>query len=160
MTHNVRKGMPDPHLDKETFRTRFLHRYYDPQFAPCKSDLEALVDIAWDAYERSRKAPRTRKAGDRFEDPNYDLSEEWFATHEAIAAAGSRQADPAAPSRVLLIQASPRSEHTCPGEMPKTYRLADAHTHRLKMSPAARESQKFVGFDLWWNDRIPACQQG
>ena len=31
---------------------------------------------------------------------------------------------PAAPARILLINASSRSEHTCPGEMSKTFRLA------------------------------------
>ena len=29
------------------------------------------------------------------------------------------------PSRILLINGSPRSEHTCPAEMSKTYRLLE-----------------------------------
>ena len=33
--------------------------------------------------------------------------------------------DPAEPSRILLVNGSSRSEHTCPGEMSKTWRLVE-----------------------------------
>jgi multimeric flavodoxin WrbA len=48
---------------------------------------------------------------------------EWIAAREAIAAAERRQRDPSAPSRILGICASPRTDETCPGEMSKTFRL-------------------------------------
>ena len=34
--------------------------------------------------------------------------------------------DPSLPAKILIINASPRSQHTCPGEMSKTYRLVEA----------------------------------
>jgi hypothetical protein len=45
---------------------------------------------AWDAYSHSRKAPRTRKAGAEFADPDYDLSVDWLAARAAIADAQRR----------------------------------------------------------------------
>ena len=42
-----------------------------------------------------------------------------------IKDAEQRQKDPASPSRILLINGAARSEHTCPGEMSKTFRLAE-----------------------------------
>ena len=36
-----------------------------------------------------------------------------------------RHEDPSGPARFLLISASSRSEHTCPGEMSKSYRLVE-----------------------------------
>jgi multimeric flavodoxin WrbA len=38
----------------------------------------------------------------------------------------ARHGDRNLPSRVLIINRSPRSEHTCPGEISKTYRLVQA----------------------------------
>lgn len=82
--------------------------------------------MAWGAYEEGRKAPHTHPAGPGFQDPTYDLSDEWRAARDAIHAAEARQRDPATPDRILLVCASPRSEHTCPGEMSKTWRLLEA----------------------------------
>jgi multimeric flavodoxin WrbA len=67
--------------------------------------------------------PAQRKAGSEFHDPDYDLSTEWIAAREAVRAAQTRHDDSHGPSRILLIAGSARSEHTCPGEMSKSYRL-------------------------------------
>jgi multimeric flavodoxin WrbA len=80
--------------------------------------------VAWDAYEHSRKSPRTRKAGPEFADPDYDLAVDWIGARDAIRRAEQRHADRSRPA-ILLINCSPRSEHTCPGEMSKSYRLID-----------------------------------
>jgi multimeric flavodoxin WrbA len=82
-----------------------------------------LAAAAWDGYNHHRKAPLTRKAGPDFADPNYDLAVDWIAAQEAVKAAQARHEDPAGLSRFLLIACSARSEHTCPGEMSKSYRL-------------------------------------
>jgi multimeric flavodoxin WrbA len=119
----IRKGMPSPELSREAFEQRFKARFFDPAFAPLSREIQALADVAWNAYSEGRKAPRTRKAGPGFADPDYDLSVEWLAGRDAIAAAQRRHDDPAEPSRILLINGSARSEHTCPGEMSKTWRL-------------------------------------
>lgn len=130
-----RKGMPAVDLDHTTFRERFLSHFYDPAFAPLASELERASEIAWQAYKDARKAPRTRKAGPAFSDPGYDLSTEWIAARDAIEAAGELHADPDGPSRVLLINGSPRSEHTCPGEMSKSYRLMQTALTIFRQTP-------------------------
>jgi multimeric flavodoxin WrbA len=80
--------------------------------------------VAWDGYDRYRKNPRTRKAGPGFSDPDFELPVEWLDTRERILEADARRRDGGAPTRILLICASPRSDDTCPGEMSKTFRLA------------------------------------
>ncbi len=71
-----------------------------------------------------RKSPRTRPAGGAFADPTYELSIEWLATKAAIDRAQREHDDSGRPGRVLLICASARNDTTCPGEMSKSYRMA------------------------------------
>jgi multimeric flavodoxin WrbA len=120
-----RKGMPSPRLDEATFKRRFLARYIDPAFEGLGAELEAVAAAAWDAYAHQRKAPRTRSAGEGYADPDYELALDWLHAKAAVAAAQARHDDPDGPCRVLIVNGSPRSEHTCPGEMSKSYRLAE-----------------------------------
>src|SRR5438067_2502940 len=119
-----REGMPSPQLDEAEFKRRFLGQFSDPGFDALATELARVGDAAWDAYINSRKAPRTRKAGAGYADPDYDLALDWIAASEAVEAAARQHDDAAAPNRILLINGSSRSEHTCPGEMSKTFRLA------------------------------------
>jgi multimeric flavodoxin WrbA len=48
------------------------------------NELSKVAAAAWDAYENSRKSPRTRKAGNEFSDSGYDLSLDWLAARDAI----------------------------------------------------------------------------
>ena len=123
-TTQPRKGMPSPELDEAEFKRRFLSQFEDPCFESLAGDLVRVSGAAWDAYINARKAPRTRKAGAGYDDPDYELSIDWIAAAAAIAEASRRHADAAAPTRILLVNASSRSEHTCPGEMSKSFRLA------------------------------------
>ena len=118
-----RKGMPSPRLTRAEFRERFMARYPDPAFAPLQAELDAICAAAWDAYSHHRKSPLTRKAGEGFADPAYDLAVDWLEARDRIAEAQERFEDPKSRQRVLLINGSARSEHTCPGEMSKSYRL-------------------------------------
>ena len=120
-----RKGMPSPQLDEATFRERFLSRFIDPAFDRLSDELDAIAAAAWDGYSNHRKAPKTEKAGAGYADPDYDLAVDWLAAKAAIAAAQMRHDDRDGPCRVLIVNASSRSEHTCPGEMSKSYRLAE-----------------------------------
>jgi multimeric flavodoxin WrbA len=115
--------MPPVKLSREEFERRYRSRFIDPAFKPLDRELSAIVDAAWDAYRNSRKSPVTRKAGPGFADPDYDISVDWLAAREAIAAAQRRHDDTGETPRILLINGSSRSEHTCPGEMSKTWRL-------------------------------------
>ena len=118
-----RKGMPSPKLDRQAFADRYRSRFNDPAFDPLRAKIDEIVAVAWDAYQDERKAPVTEKAGSGFADPDYDLAVDWRAAHDAIEAARTRHADPSGPLRILLINGSSRSEHTCPGEMSKSFRL-------------------------------------
>jgi len=120
---DVRKGMPTVQLSREEFGRRYRSRFADPVFEPLRRELDAIVDAAWDGYVNSRKAPLTRKAGSGFADPEYEVSVDWLAAREAILAAQRRHDDAGEMPRILLINGSSRSEHTCPGEMSKTWRL-------------------------------------
>jgi multimeric flavodoxin WrbA len=120
-----RKGTPSPRLAEAEFRRRFLGQFQDPAYDPLQAELGRIADAAWDAYSHSRKSPHTRKAGPGFADPDYDLSVDWTAAREAIREAERRHGDPALPARILLVCGSSRSEHTCPSEMSKTFRLTE-----------------------------------
>lgn len=129
-----RKGMPSPRLSEDEFRERFLGQFRDPAFDPLVAELDKVAAVAWDAYEHGRKAPRTRKAGAGFADPDYDLSVDWLAARAAIADAQRRHSDRSRPA-ILLINCSSRSEHTCPGEMSKSYRLVEIAREVFAASP-------------------------
>ena len=124
-TPEPRKGMPSPQLDEATFRQRFLARYIDPAFEPLKGELDKIAGAAWEGYSNHRKSPRTQKAGADYADPDYDLAVDWLHAKAACAAAQARHDDKNGPCRVLIINGSSRSEHSCPGEMSKSYRLAE-----------------------------------
>lgn len=118
-----RHGMPDPRLSEEEFKRRFLQSYVDPAFEPLAQELARIAAVAWDGYRNGRKSPRTRKAGADFADPEYELADDWREARDAIHQAQRRYEDAAGPARFLLVNCAARSEHTCPGEMSKSYRL-------------------------------------
>jgi multimeric flavodoxin WrbA len=118
-----RKGMPEVALDESEFRRRFLSQYADSAFDPLRAELDRIAGAAWDAYSHHRKSPRTRKAGPEFADPDYDLATDWIAAHEAVKMAQAEYEDPNQPPCILIVNGSSRSEHTCPSEMSKSWRL-------------------------------------
>lgn len=120
---DVRKGMPSVKLDRAEFERRYRSRFVDPAFKPLQREVDAIIGAAWDAYSNSRKSPETRKAGPGFADPNYEISTDWLKARDAIEEAQRSHDDPKQSSRILIINGSSRSEHTCPGEMSKTWRL-------------------------------------
>ncbi len=120
---DIRKGMPPVKLPREEFERRYKRQFVDPVFAPLRRELDAITAAAWDAYSHSRKAPLTRKAGAGFSDPDYDLAIDWLDARAKILEAQRRHDDADEAPRILVINGSARSEHTCPGEMSKTWRL-------------------------------------
>lgn len=157
-TPTPRKGMPDPHLDEATFRERFLSQYRDPAFTPLAKDLDRIAGVAWQAYKEGRKAPRTQKAGKAFADPTYDLSVDWIEARKAIQEAQKRHDDPKGPNRYLLINASSRSEHTCPGEMSKSYRMIELARHVLASKGSAVEILDLSRLASEYGRKIHPCK--
>jgi multimeric flavodoxin WrbA len=119
----VRKGQGPGKLSRSDFEARFRDRFFDPAFAAHEQAIRELIEVAWDGYQNSRKSPRTRKAGDGYADPEYDLSVEWLAAKAGIERAQQRHDDANGPSRVLLICGAARNDKTCPGEMSKSFRM-------------------------------------
>ena len=124
MSVDVRKGQAPPAMARDAFRERFRARFHDPAFRAEDAALDRLEEIAWQAYCGARKSPVTHKAGPGFADPDYDLSVEWDDTRKRLEAAQRKWGEPQTPSRVLVINGSPRNDGTCPGEMSKSFRLA------------------------------------
>jgi multimeric flavodoxin WrbA len=120
---SVRKEMPEVKLDETEFKRRYRARFADAGFDPWRDEIDRVTEAAWLGYSNSRKAPHTRAAGSGYVDPDYLLSVDWIFASEKIKEAERRQKDPAAPSRILLINGASRSEHTCPGESSKSWRL-------------------------------------
>src|SRR4051794_34507931 len=128
----VRTGQAQFPLSKTEFQDRFRARFADPQFRAHDSAIEELCEVAWDGYQQARKSPSTRKAGSEFADPEYELSVDWLAARVAIQTAQQRHEDTHATARVLLICGADRNDKTCPGEMSKTFRLAQIARETLR----------------------------
>jgi len=117
-----RKGMPSPKLGEVEFKRRYREQFFDPAFQSRDADIDELAEIAWRAYSDSRKSPITRKAGPEFAHPDYDMSVDWLSARggpDCPEKLRGRNAASAYSRRSL------RSEHTCPGETSKSYRLAE-----------------------------------
>jgi len=121
----VRKGQWPGQMSREVFHAHFQRPFFDPAFDPERGAIARLEEIAWDAYVNGRKAPKTEKAGQGFADPDYDMSVEWRKTRDALIEAEKRQKDKNARSRVLIVIGAARNDGTCPGEISKSFRLAN-----------------------------------
>ncbi len=135
----VRKEMPPRKLDREAFAARFRGQFAGESFDALGPELDRITEAAWQEYDAGNKAPRTAKAGPGYADPDYDLAVDWIAAKAAIDAAQARHEDPAGPSRILLVNGSPRTEHTCPGETSKSWRLAEIAREVLEAGHARVE---------------------
>jgi multimeric flavodoxin WrbA len=127
-----RKGQAPDQLDRAEFGHRYRLNFYDPAFDAERGAIARLEEIAWRNFSESRKAPRTVKAGSDFKDPDYDLSQEWLETRNRLIAAEAQQKNRATPTRILVICGSPRNDGTCPGEISKTWRLAQETCQQLR----------------------------
>lgn len=124
--------MPDPKLGEVEFKTRYRQQFADPAFSVLQTEIDRIAEVAWQAYVDSRKSPTTRKAGPGFANPDYDLSTDWIAARSAIDEAQARHDDKRHPPHVLIVNGSSRSEHTCPGEMSKSFRIANLSKDAIK----------------------------
>ena len=125
MPPTIRKGQAPDTLQRAEFHERFMQPFQDPAFKAEAEALRRIEVVAWEAYQDGRKAPVTRKAGPGYADPDYDLSVDWLEAKARIDAAQAAWGQPQTRSRVLLVNGSPRNDGTCPGEISKTWRMAE-----------------------------------
>ena len=121
---DVRKGQGDVKLSRDEFARRLGERFYDPAFDPIRADIDRIIETAWASYDEYPKSPRTRKAGPEFVDPEFELPIEWLEARAQVLEADRRHRNASLPRRILLVVAAARHDETCPGEMSKTFRLA------------------------------------
>lgn len=131
----VRLGQGDVKLTREEFARRVREQFYDPAFDSVRAEIDRIIDVAWNGYDVYRKSPRTQKAGPEFADPDYQLPVEWLETRARIVAAERHQKEPSTPRRVLLVCGAARHDETCPGEMSKSFRLAQAARETIQAVP-------------------------
>jgi len=128
----VVRGTPSVELSRAQFTARFRERFADSTFRAVDAQID---EVAWKNYIEYHKSPRTRRAGRGFADPDYEISLDWLEARTRIRAAERAHRDRRSPSRVLLINGSARSDQTCPGEMSKTYRLAQIARRAIARAP-------------------------
>lgn len=133
---HVRTGQGDVKLSRDEFERRFRERFYDPAFDRVAGEIDRIVEVAWESYDTYRKSPRTRRAGEGFADPEFELPIEWLQARAAIGAAQREHDQPDAPPRVLVVASSDRHDQTCPGEMSKTFRLAQLARQEIEKDGA------------------------
>jgi multimeric flavodoxin WrbA len=131
-TPEPRKGQGDVKLSRDEFERRLRERFADPAFDALAPQLHDIVEVAWKAYDEYHKSPRTAKAGSGFANPDFDLPIEWLETRSRIQAAQQEYDDAAARARVLLVCGAARHDQTCPGEMSKTFRLAQLARNEIE----------------------------
>lgn len=122
-------------LTKAQYRERFFARFYDPVYEAVRPELEKVFEKVWDSYIVYRKSPRLAPAGPGYAEPAFQVAVEWLEARAKIDAAEKRQKDPRSKSRILIVNGSTRSEHTCPGEISKTRRLAQAAQKIIESLP-------------------------
>jgi hypothetical protein len=85
-------------------------RFINPVFKPLESELNGIVNAAWDAYSNFRKSPVTRKAGRASPIRTNEISVDWLAAREAILAAQRQLDDASEKPRILLINGKNTAE--------------------------------------------------
>jgi multimeric flavodoxin WrbA len=160
MATDVRKGQAPPAHSRQAFGERFRARFFDPAFRAEDEAIARLEEIAWQAYCGARKAPITRKAGPEFKDPDYELSVEWYETRNKLLAAQQRWGEAATPSRVLVINCAPRNDGSCPGEMSKSFRLAQLAGAELQQGGLQADLLDLSLLTSDYDRRIPPCKAG
>src|SRR3954468_24297880 len=99
----VRTGQTPTKLSKSEFLRRWRDNFYDPEFEKVSAELDTVGEIAWQAYDDSRKSPRMRKAGPGFADPEHELSIEWLGARQKIIDAQKQHESSGSATRILLI---------------------------------------------------------
>jgi hypothetical protein len=118
------KGMPPVELDEAEFRRRFLAQFPTPAFDRSPRARPRRRRGGVGRLHPFAQVAGHRKAGPGYADPDYDMAVDWRAAKAAIDRAQANMRTPQPPC-ILIVNGSSRSEHTCPGEMSKSWRLLE-----------------------------------
>jgi multimeric flavodoxin WrbA len=155
---DVRKGQPSTKLTREAFERRLKERFFDPAFDAVRGEIDKVVDVAWDVYDEYKKSPRTRRAGAGFADPEFKLPIEWLEARDRMLEAQREHDDRGRPRRVLLVAGAARTDQTCPGEMSKTYRLAQLAKDELEQGQCAVDMLDLSDLTAEYGRQILPCK--
>jgi len=158
MAVEVRTGQPYAKLTRDEFTRRFMERFYDPAFDTVRGEIDRVAAVAWESYDTYRKSPRTRKAGPGFADPEFELPIEWLETRDRILDAQRAHEAPDAQPRVLLVCGAARHDKTCPGEMSKTFRLAQLAREEIEGAGAACDVLDLSALTVEYGRQILPCK--
>ncbi len=153
----VFKGQPGVRLSREQFVARYREQFVDPRFHEVAGALEQVIEVAWQNYEDSHKAPRKIKAGPEYQDPEYELSSDWVETRDRLLKAEAAQ-KVSPDHRILVINGSARNEHTCPSEAPKSYRLAQAAIDTITREGAIADFLDLSELTAAYGKKIHPCK--
>lgn len=152
-----RKGSPSPRLPEDEFKRRFRAQFTDPAFDDLPEALDKIAGAAWDVYAHSRKSPHTERAGEGHHDPDYQLATDWIRARHAIAAAEALHQESGS-RRILLINCSSRSEHTCSGEVSNSWRFAEIASEELRGGGATVERRDLSRLASDYGRQIHPCK--
>ncbi|MBC7743446.1 MAG: flavodoxin family protein [Bdellovibrionaceae bacterium] len=137
---DVRKGQIDVELSRKDFEKSIREKlFFDPSFKGLEVEIKKVIEQSWTNYIDYHKSPEKKKAGSSFMLPDFELSIEWLETSRKLKRAELIQKNSKTPSKILVICASPRNDQTCPGEMSKTYRLAQLAVKEIKAAKYEHE---------------------
>jgi multimeric flavodoxin WrbA len=153
----IRKGQPYHKLTHDEFVRRFWERFHDPAFDPMREEIARLAEIAWTNHDKYHKNPRTRKAGPGFADPEFELPIEWLDARDRIQQA-QRDHDAAGAARILIVCGAARHDKTCPGEMSKTFRLADLAREEAQRGGASCDLLDLSALTVEYGRQILPCK--
>lgn len=127
----LKKGQGNLDLREGEFKARARQEFQGPEFQAPRA-IEQIVASQWQRYDESRKYAATRPAGRGMQKPKLEVGIEWLDTRAKLVRAQRDHDRKGAHPRVLVINGSPRSDRTCPGEMSKTHRLCELAMRKLR----------------------------
>lgn len=156
MKVDVRKSNQEWKISRTEFMRKFHENFYDPSFDSHRESIDSLAEIAYENYLNGRKAPRVKKGGKGFKSPEYELSLEWLNTKREIDHAQKKHEE--GELGILLINASHRNDHTCPGEISKSSRLFDIAQSVFKEENIHIETLDLSELNSHYGKKIHPCK--
>lgn len=154
----IRKSQPATDLSEKNFKLRANKLYQAHEFDEVRSETEAVIDVKWKLYDDSKKSPISKKAGAQFKHPEVEVAVDWLKTREAIKRAKIVHDHPGAKPHFLIINGSPRSEHTCPGETSKTHRMAESVITHFKKKNISHDYLDLSRINAEYGIQIHPCK--